>query len=64
MSSYRHSCGHLIWIDWKWNGLEYYPVIYARRFGREDEVESCPKCGEVFLPRFDIEEGNLKEEVS
>ena len=63
MDRYRHNCNQILWVAWKWNGLEYYPVVSCRRFGRDDEVESCPGCGEGLLPRLDIEEGNLKAEA-
>ncbi len=64
MDRYKHNtCNQIVWVAWKWGGHEYYPVIYARRFGRNDEVDSCPGCGEGFLPKLDIEDGNLKPEA-
>ena len=48
-------CGQPITVEWKWNGLAYYPAFLhivdedrpGYHYSSTTEVDHCPKCGEA-----------------
>ena len=35
-------CNNLIWVEWRWRGLQPVPVFYD---AEGEEITRCPECG-------------------
>jgi len=43
-----HTCGCRVWVDERWNGLDYVAEYYDEDGNR---IYECPCCGETIFKR-------------